>query len=265
MIESLINAVRERQVILFIGSGVSATLGLPTWEALIDEIADQLGYDSELFRSYGDYWALAEYFKLRESSLGALRSSMDRRWHVNETIVDASRIHQAIVELNAPLIYTTNYDSWLEIAFQRKGKKFTKVANVGDFTKIKEGTPQIVKFHGDFADDNSLVLTESSYFERLSFESPLDIKFRADSIGRTILFIGYSLSDINIRYLLFKLQRLWADSEFGLARPKSYIFLGRPNPIQEAIFESRGIVPVVSGEDDQENGLATFLSQLLQS
>ena len=38
----------------------------------------------------------------------------------------------------------------------------------------------IVKFHGTFDDDASLVLTESSYFDRLEFESAIDIKLRAN-------------------------------------------------------------------------------------
>jgi hypothetical protein len=188
---------------------------------------------------------------------------MDRRWHTDEERIENSRVHQAIIDLNLSTIYTTNYDRWLEIAFQRRCLSFVKIANVGDFTKIMDGAIQIVKFHGDFDDDSSLVLTETSYFERLAFESPLDLKLRSDSIGKVILFIGYSLSDINIRYLLYKLYRLWTDSKFARARPKSYVFLGRPNPVQEAILEKRGILPIISGVDDQGVGLAEFLEKLV--
>ena len=262
VIDGLVEAVRARQVILFVGAGVSMNLGLPSWHALIDEIAAQLGYDPEVFQGHGDFLSLAEYYQLRKTSIGPLRSWMDRAWHTNENAVDASDIHQAIVDLRCQIIYTTNYDRWLEIAFKRRGEKFTKVANVGDFTKIEEGVPQIVKFHGDFDDDSSLVLTESSYFERMNFESPLDIKFRSDSIGKTILFVGYSHADINIRYLLYKLQYLWANSRFESARPKSFIFLQRPNPVQEAILEHRGILPVVSECEDAGMGLAEFLKDL---
>ena len=265
MIDSLIESIRAKQVILFVGSGISANLGLPTWVDLIDEIALQLDYDPEVFRGHGDFLELAEYYRLRKTSIGQLRSWMDIHWHKDEAEVDASEIHQAIVDLECPIIYTTNYDRWLEIAFERRGKKITKIANVGDFTKIEEAATQIIKFHGDFDDDSSLVLTETSYFDRLNFESPLDLKFRSDSIGKTILFIGYSLNDINIRYMLYKLQRLWADSEFQSARPKSFIFLARPNPVQEAIFENRGVIPVVSDEDDPRKGLTTFLKHLVHS
>jgi len=100
---------------------------------------------------------------------------------------------------------------------------------------------QIIKFHGDTISDDSIVLTESSYFERLAFDSPLDIKLRADMLGKSILFIGYSLSDINIRLLIYKLYQLWQKSNNSSKRPKSYLFLPTPNPIQETILNCRGI------------------------
>ncbi|MCD8493636.1 MAG: SIR2 family protein, partial [Geovibrio sp.] len=79
----------------------------------------------------------------------------------------------------------------------------TKIASVSDMTQIKDGVTQIVKFHGDFDNDDSLVLDESSYYERLEFETPLDIKLRSDVLGKSVLFIGYSLADVNLRFLFF--------------------------------------------------------------
>ena len=261
----LLEAARSRQLILFVGAGVSRSLDLPSWAELIDELATRLGYDSAIFEGHGDNLELAEYYQIIETSLGSLRSWMDRTWHTNLARVDSSRIHQAIVDLDVPTIYTTNYDRWLETAFERRSKQFVKIANVGDFTNIRDNLTQIVKFHGDFDDDGSLVLTETSYFERLSFESPLDIKLRSDSIGKSILFIGYSLTDINIRYLLYKLHRMWVDSDYSRVRPKSYVFLPRPNPIKEAILRQRGIQPILSESDDPQAGLILLLERLVSA
>lgn len=176
----------------------------------------------------------------------------------------AAVIHQGIIDLQFPIIYTTNYDRWLEIAFYRRGQPFVKIANVGDFTKIRDGITQIVKLHGDFEDDASLVLTETSYFERLAFESPLDIKLRSDSIGKSILFIGYGFSDLNVRYLQYKLHRMWSNSPYSSARPSSFMFLTRPNPVREAILTQRGILPIVSESDDPKEGLKAFLKGLVK-
>jgi hypothetical protein len=263
MIEPLVDALRSHQVILFMGAGVSMNLGLPSWTQLIAEMGKRLEFDPLVFEGHGSFLELAEYYQIKKTSLGSLRSWMDRTWHQNEERLDASDVHQAIVDLRCPIMYTTNYDRWLEIAFDRRGERYVKIANVGDFTRISDGVRQIVKLHGDFEDDASLVLTETSYFERLSFESPLDIKLRSDSIGRTILFIGYSLSDINVRYLLYKLHCMWSNSAYSASRPKSYMFLTRPNPVQEAILDKRGILPVVSEHDDPTKGLSAFLKQLV--
>lgn len=264
MLEPLTESIRARRAMLFVGAGVSRNLGLPSFKELIREMARLLDFNADLFERQGDYRELAEYYNLQKKSLGGLRSWMDRSWHKDESQVDKSPVHRAIVDLKFPPIYTTNYDRWLEIAFERRNELFTKIANVGDFTNIRDGITQIIKLHGDLEDDNSLVLTETSYFRRLDFESPLDIKLRSDIIGRVILFIGYRLSDINIRYLLYKLHRLWEESQFASARPKAYIFLSRPNPVQEAILENRGIIPVVPKIDDEAVGLREFLENLVR-
>lgn len=113
------------------------------------------------------------------------------------------------------MIYTTNYDRWIEKAFELYGKNFIKVANVSDIPLIKDGVTQIIKFHGDFDNDDTIVIDESSYYERLEFETPLDIKLRSDVLGKSVLFIGYSLTDVNLRFLFYKLAKLWKTNNGG--------------------------------------------------
>jgi hypothetical protein len=257
----LAEAIRQRRAILFVGAGVSNCLGLPTWRQLVDHLASELGYDPEIFGTHGDHLLLSEYYRLELGSIGPLRTWLDKAWHTGVDIGN-SEPHKHIVDLDFPLIYTTNYDNWLEEAYKFHKRPYIKVANVGDLVRARLNTTQIVKFHGDFADDESIVLTESSYFDRLDFESPLDVKLRADLLGRSILFIGYSLHDINIRYMLYKLHKQWSASTFTGLRPKSFVFLARPNPIQERVLESRGIHAIVSDRDDPKAGLTEFLSSL---
>ena len=263
MIESLVHAIRARQLILFVGAGVSKNLELPLGRELIAQIAQELNYDTDVLEQYGKLAELAEYYKLMRSTVGPLRSWMDVTWHRDASKVDGSSIHQSLVRMAPYAIYTTNYDRWLEIAFQRKEQPFLKIANVGDFSKIQDSATQIIKFHGDFDDDRSLVLTEADYFERMSFESPLDLKLRADAIGRTLLFIGYSLEDINIRLMLYQLHKLWERTDFAHARPKSFVFLSRPNPVQERVLQERGVWPIVSDNEDPGLGLSAFLERLV--
>ena len=45
MIEELKKSIKNGEVILFVGAGVSKTINLPTWGELIDYIATQLDYN----------------------------------------------------------------------------------------------------------------------------------------------------------------------------------------------------------------------------
>jgi SIR2-like domain len=96
------------------------------------------------------------------------------------------------VDLDFPIIYTTNYDRWIESAYDAyKGdKSYTKIVTVSDIPAIQESKTQIIKFHGDLDIDDSIVLTESSYFERLNFDSALDIKLRSDAYPHVQVHLG---------------------------------------------------------------------------
>ncbi|WP_231366541.1 MULTISPECIES: SIR2 family protein [unclassified Thioalkalivibrio] len=262
MMDDLISAYREQSLILFVGAGVSKRLGLPTWSGLIDHMAGELGYDPEVFRSFGEDLALAEYYRLRKGSIGPLRSWMDTNWHSPSIDLRNEEVHKLIATSQFPIIYTTNYDRWIEKAFDLYSRPYTKVAGVSDMAQIREGVVQIVKFHGDFDDDSSIVLDETSYYERMEFETPLDIKLRSDLLGRSVLFIGYSLSDVNLRFIFHRLAKLWREHGCGGVQPKSFVFTHRPNAIQEAVLGQWGIEMIASESSDPDEALAGFMRNL---
>lgn len=239
------------------------TVGLPSWEQLVQHMGEELGLDAACFAATDNsYQTLAEYYRLQKGSIGPLRSWMDRSWSVSEEKVRASRVHQLIVSLDFPIIYTTNYDANLETAYRAHGRPFVKIANTRDIAKANNNVTQIVKFHGDFEDDQSLVIAETDYYDRLGFCSPLDIKLWADALGRTILFIGYSMSDLNIRLLLHKLARLWRDSGYEKDRPSPFVFMPRRNEVQEAVLGQWGINLITGDGSDPETALIALLEEL---
>ena len=262
-LEALREAYEHDQIVLFVGAGVSMSLGLPPWSALIDHMARTLDFDPAAFAGKGSYLTLAEYFRLRHGSIGPLRSWMDREWHRPQMSVAGSRAHALIVDSRFRIIYTTNYDRWLESAFDHHGRPYTKIVSAADLARVRPDAVQIVKFHGDFEDDSSIVLDESSYYRRLDFESPLDIKLRADILGRSVLFIGYSLADVNIRYLFYRLTRLWKSSAPDVAQPRSYLFSTTPNEVQEAVLNQWGIEMIAIERDDPSEALVEFLEALI--
>ncbi|SFZ79052.1 SIR2 family protein [Chitinimonas taiwanensis] len=259
MTDQLLDAHRTGKLMLFVGAGVSANLGLPNWGALIDHIAEELGYDPKIFSTYGTHLALAEFYKKKKGGIGSLRSWMDREWHKTTTDIASSEIHELIAKGNFSRIYTTNYDRWLELAHDKFGVKYDKIVSVADLVSVTDGRRQIIKLHGDFDADDSIVLDETSYFQRLDFDTPLDIKLRSDVLGSSVLFIGYSLTDLNIRLLFYRLTEMWGRSALSSARPKSYIFTHRPNPVAQEVLSHWGIEMIVSEEDEPKKALADFL------
>lgn len=261
-LRELAEAVRLRKVILFVGGGISQSLGLPDFRELVQHIARELGLEKGPI-SVADYPVIAEAYVTRHGHLGQLRSWMDNTWHPPTVDISKSAIHNLIVELDFPTIYTTNYDRWLERAYDAHNRPYRKVTNVADLI-VNDGdtSTEIIKFHGDFEDDDSLVLTEASYFRRMSFETPLDLRLRADCLARPLLFIGYSLHDLNTRYLLFRLQELWQTSVFGSQRPLSYIFMVESDPAQEIVLRRRGVEPIVVQATDPGQAATAFLGDL---
>jgi hypothetical protein len=263
VLAGLVRAIEKRHVILFVGSGISAGLGLPTWEDFIGRLGTDFAFEPDEFLTLSsDFRSLAEFYRLEKGSLTELCSKMAREWKVSDEQLKASQVHQLIVRLDFPIIYTTNYDHLLERAYQLNGKPFNKVVSARDLARSDPALPTIVKFHGDLDDPSSVVLAETDYFRRLSFEHPLDIKLAADALGKAVLFVGYSVSDINLRLLLYRLQGIWRASGCEDSRPRSYVFMTKPNQVQERILDSWDVAPLIAANAEETNAVAIFLERL---
>lgn len=252
----LIAAVAERRVIPFVGAGFSSTVGLPNWDQLLAKLASEtegsLPYEDLKKYTGGDNLQIAEYLYLKsDQRIGPLRHVIERGM---PTGVDAtlSTAHIELLNLNAPQIYTTNYDDLLETTYRSLDVPVNVVALGRDVAVAGQQATQIVKYHGDLRHEETLVLTESSYFKRLDFESAMDVKFRADLLGRSVLFMGYSFRDINIRLIWFKLNQMMEDIPTA-DRRQSYIVRLERNPVLEELYEAVGLKTLVLDSPDTEH------------
>jgi hypothetical protein len=62
--------------------------------------------------------------------------------------------------------------------------------------------------------------------------------------------------------LIYKLDKIWKNSNKYSKRPDSYIFLPVPNPIQEEILLQRGIKAIVGNNVDKVKSTEEFLESL---
>lgn len=249
---NLKKAYRDEKLMLFLGAGISTILDLPNWGDLINLLAEDCDYDPSIFKILADNNALilAEFYYIKHyKKFGTLRTKLDQKWHTADSMakLKTSKFHEILATKNFQLIYTTNYDQWIEKAFDLYNEPFHKITDVLHISDAKKNVPQIVKFHGDFTDDNSIVLNESSYYRRMKFEDPIDIKFKSDLLNHSVLFMGYSLSDMNIRRILFELNNCWP-LEYRNRKPKCYIIVKSHNEIIDTVLEDWGVIPVTAEE-----------------
>ena len=263
--DTLRSLIKQNKLIPFVGAGLSMNLGLPSFSQLVDKIAEELGYDPDVFKLNGNNLQLAEYYVAVKGAIGPLRSLMDRSFNPTEAAIRSSVAHTALVQMNLPVIYTTNYDNIIEQSFEFLNKPVYTIANIDDISSAPDNATQIVKFHGSFSDDESLVLTESSYFERLSFESAIDLKLRADMLGKCLLFIGYSLDDVNIRYMLYKLFKLRQQVKNSRTRsiPSAYLTSFGSGEIQKTLLAQWNVSIIELAPLNKQESIENFLKELI--
>lgn len=262
IINEVIKLIKDKKLVLFIGAGVPASIGMPTWRELIDFMGNELGLKSIKSSSYSDFLQIASYYMSQKKSLKGIQDYLKDASTKNRLNLNKSSIYKSIVNLKIGKVYTTNYDHLLEVAYHRYHLRHKTLRTIKDFADI-ENDYQIIKYHGDVDYARNIVLTEESYFERLNFDHPLDIKLKNDLIGNSVLFIGYSLSDINIRFLIYKINKLWQDHN-EVKPMKSYIFLSEVSPIQSELLDKYGVKVINGTSGNLTKDLELFLNVIVE-
>lgn len=285
--ENLVEAISERRLIPFIGAGFSKNINIniPTWAEAINQAAELLGYDSDILKVQGDYLQIAEYLDIKRK-LGQLYSKLDKEIDNPAFQVADSLPHLLLPYIDAQSIYTTNWDCWIEEGFKNQQIPFLKIVSHEDFVKpeifrptrsdisrclykelksIKKNFNEtaIVKFHGDFGNHASIVFKESHYYDRLDFEHPLDIKLRSDMIGKSMLFIGYSFSDPNIRYVWHKLNKMMKNVVPD-ENVRSFFVTHLNNPLLIEVFKKKNIETILLNPRNVKEDIQKLFEQIIE-
>jgi hypothetical protein len=256
ILDELARDIKDGRIIPFVGAGLSRNLNLPGWETLIYKVAEDLDFDPEVLTIHGDFLQIAEYHIIKYGSKNRIAKIIDRNLRNVDYNVGSSKAHEYLVKMNFPIIYTTNFDEALEEAFKFHGSPYCSIATLDDIICAKEGVTKIVKFHGSLDHDETLVIGETDYHNRLDMEGPIDIKLRSDLLGKTVLFLGYSFRDLNVRYMWSKLFKIMQSS------CKAYMVTMQPNPVFETIYGEKGMRFICLNSDNPEVDFVNFMEDL---
>lgn len=267
-IEEIADKIIDEKLVLFIGAGVSASIKMASWNSLIKDLGKEIGFqDDEIFLSLGDNLELAEYYNMENKSdlarIVEYFKHHSKKEEIHDKITD-SKIYKVLANLNVKTIYTTNYENLIETAFDvhNSTKKYNIVNDLKTLNNSKVNDVEIIKLHGDLDKSEDMVLTQTSYYKRYDFENCLDLKLRNDLLTKSVLFIGYSFRDPNIKYMMHRLNSMWEKADIK-NRPKSYIFLTENNPVQRKIIENNNnMVTIVAEKLDKSEALYEFLNEI---
>jgi hypothetical protein len=233
LIKKLCSELREDNLAIFAGAGLSIPAGFVDWATLLEPIAEGLALD---INKETDLVSLAQYHC---NMNGSNRSELTQLL-INDFCEDkeGTENHKILARLPISTYWTTNYDKLIENSL----KDVKKIADVKykkeqlQTTKPKRDAI-VYKMHGDVDHSHEAVLTKDDY-EKYHIKMDTFINaLQGDLISKTFLFLGFSFSDPNLDYILSRVRVAYGDHQ----RPHYCILknIQRPNCVDDADFEYR--------------------------
>lgn len=243
---------------MFIGSGFSRRyLGLEDWGGMLNRFCDNKidSFDyyfsmsnsnlprtaSLMSRDFCEFWWKSdEYNESRRSyqEQGKMISeSSPLKYEISKYLkhriqVDKFNLRSELEDFKNVVIdgiITTNWDTLIESIFP----DYDVYVGQSDLVNsVVQQIGEIYKIHGSVTDFNSLVLTDEDYRDFNSRNAYLAAKLLAIFMEHPIVFLGYSISDGNIREILKSIS--FCISEEGLKRLENSLYFVEP------IFDNSG-------------------------
>ena len=223
---------------LFVGSGVSIPLGLPSWRDLLLRLdpARTIGPDDDLL-------AVAEEIISAMNNAQAYQEFMVSQFNRDHHTLG----HALLAGLGVRQMITTNYDPCLELALDSiHGREGYTVMT----RSLTEGEkPWLLKLHGDIARPDRLVLTSSEYQRLAEEHGPLHGVVESLMMTSHLMFVGFGLRDVDYVKLAKDVAATRNEAEVDGQRPPvgTALSLAR-NTFNDAHVE--GLVELPMAPDD---------------
>jgi len=220
--KKLLEDIINKKCILVVGSGISKkSFGknrktLPNWYEFLDCFIDWEYKNAKYSKK--DHSELKRLLKdsnkfpiiagdlLERTSKNELKEFLEDVFSPQD--IHPSYLHKLISLIPFRAIITTNYDNLIEKAYYEINNRFPKIL-ASDNINIDSNVPEqffVAKIHGDIEDPSTIVLSQIDYMNLLH-QSPNYLDFMQKLFKNyTILFIGYSFSDPDIRFIVDKLS-----------------------------------------------------------
>lgn len=276
--------LEKKRPVLFIGSGLSQRyLKIPDWKGLLDTLCKSPVKMPRPLKYYlqstnGDYPKVADKLKQKyfnyfwqhekeypdylfsetENKDIFLKYSISKIIEQHDIQLKSDDLWnnpeiKALKKVNPQMILTTNYDLLLEKIFPKYdsyiGQDSIK-SNLNDF--------KIMKIHGSVTDPKSIVIDTADYNKFAIRQEYMVAKLLTYFVEYPIIFMGYSISDSNIKNILSSVKKIMTPTK-NMSIPKlNNIFFvewnDKKNPTPDSI-SSEKIIDLGNGNGIKVNYL----------
>jgi len=200
---AIVENIRKKETVVFIGSGFSRLAGFPSAQAIASYLSRKLAVDGKRvdFKIADNFDQVAQLFSVtygRARLIAEMEALL--RTSPQDEISPSHRLLASLVKHGfVKTIVTTNYDTLIEDACAQSGAPISVVAHEAQLHAAAGDTPVLWKIHGDFAHPELLVLTDYDLHRWSRPETrPIVTQLQTLFDRNALLFFGYSLSDFNI-------------------------------------------------------------------
>ena len=222
-IEHLIKLIRKEKVSLFIGAGFSLEAQAPSvWDlqqAILNELPSE---EMKKEHTEDTLDEISQFFvdEVCEGSKAELMDLLQTQFDFEPVCMDD---HHALAQIpHFHNIFTTNYDTLLEDSYPKNEREVIRKDD--DIVSVENKQVRIFKIHGDFTNQDFIVITKQDYEDlKKQNSNPLVWnEVKSEFTKKHIVFIGYSLSDENIINMIKYISELvgYKQRQMFLIAPK---------------------------------------------
>lgn len=224
----------DNRVLPFIGAGFSKNgvlpdkASMPDWNELGKKMSTYIS--NYTYSNAIDALSLFEY----EFSRTKLIELLARELKIYQ--LKPGNTHRSFCDLYFDTICTTNFDFLIEQTLNEKHIPFSMIVSEERLPISTHEKTKLIKLHGDFNHPERMVITENDYDTFIEKNKILSTYISNLFITKTLLLVGYSFEDSDIR-------TLWKiiGSRLGKLSIPAYVVLVEASPIEISRFERRNI------------------------
>ncbi|MCP4616485.1 MAG: hypothetical protein GY844_08600 [Bradyrhizobium sp.] len=203
--EQLLDKIADGEVILFAGAGISTENRAHCQHTFYEEIQAELKAPEGLsFPELMDAFCAQPDGRIK--LLEKIKHRFDYFLSFDDFVRPMTRFHRSISPLYMIKdVITTNWDDFFE-----RECRFDAFVYDSDLAFWDAAKRRVMKIHGSITNFGSIVATTGDYaqsFERLN-DGPLGAQLKSLIARKTVIYVGYSLSDENYLRLLRNIARL---------------------------------------------------------